>query len=147
MFGKFSYYSFKWRRLLRKVTWGGVSELLAAPNESQGTWKAEETVYDTEFRDLSNGEKIKLLPHTENSLESINWKYELEILEILIQKNENINIESLRCIGERSKSQEIISYSCPIAFYIWCCSATGRILNFRSGSNLLKYLSNDYLYR
>ena len=60
------------KTIIEKGNLRGVSELLAAPNESQGTWKAEETIYDTEFRDLSNGEKIKLLPHTENSLESIN---------------------------------------------------------------------------
>ena len=64
-----------WRRLLRANPEGGVSELQAAPKEDESIWKAAETYIDTEFVDLFNGTKNKLLPLLENSLDAKNWNY------------------------------------------------------------------------
>ena len=63
------------KTVIESKSWGGVSELQAAPKEDESIWKAAETYIDGEFVDLFNGAKNKLLPLLENSLDAKNWNY------------------------------------------------------------------------
>ena len=55
---------------MRNITWEVVSEL---SKKSVSLRKPPETIYDAEFRALSNGAKMKLIALLEKSLEQENW--------------------------------------------------------------------------